>query len=238
MSGSRRAGRLTIGAVLERLKSDYPDISISKIRFLESEGLIKPQRTASGYRTFTDEDVQRLDYILSAQRDRFWPLKVIKDALDAIDRGLTPPDPSHDRPQVPRVPDLADLPSAADLRAPASSSLRLTRDELGQAAGLDRATVDALCTYGLLRADADGHFPASALPVATAAAALSGYGIEARHLRAFRTAADREIGLVEQVLAPLRGARNEQRRDEVAAELLRECIALHAALVRAALSGR
>ena len=88
-NGSER--RLTIGKVLAELRADFPDVSASKIRFLEAEGLITPQRTASGYRTFSDADVQRLGYILSAQRDRFWPLKVIGEALDALDRGLTDP---------------------------------------------------------------------------------------------------------------------------------------------------
>ena len=86
-----RLGRLTIGKVLAELGDDFPDVSASKIRYLEAEGLITPQRTASGYRTFSPADVQRLRYILSAQRDRFWPLKVIGEALDALDRGLTDP---------------------------------------------------------------------------------------------------------------------------------------------------
>ncbi len=97
MAGSRGSAKMTIGAVLDRLKPDFPDISISKIRFLESEGLITPTRTASGYRSFTEDDVSRLEYILSAQRDRFWPLKVIKDALDAMDRGLAPPEADQPR---------------------------------------------------------------------------------------------------------------------------------------------
>lgn len=224
--------RLTIGAVLERLKPEFADVSISKIRFLEAEGLISPTRTASGYRTFSEADVRRLEYILGAQRDRFWPLKVIKDALDAMDRGLQPPEQTQNLPQVPQQPAADDLPSTADLLQ-TGPQLRLTREELAQSAGLELATLEALCTFGLLKPGPDGHFGATALPVAAAAAALSRFGLEARHLRPFRTAVDREVGLVQQVLAPLRGPRQVERRDQVSAELLRECIALHTALVRA-----
>ncbi len=234
MAASRGSAKMTIGAVLDRLKPDFPDISISKIRFLESEGLITPTRTASGYRSFTEDDVTRLEYILSAQRDRFWPLKVIKDALDAMDRGLAPPEADQPRARVPVLND-PDLPEPAELIV-ASSDVRLNREELARSSGLPQSTLDALCTYGLLRPNKEGLFPASAVPIAAAAAALGSYGIEARHLRAFRTAAERELGLVEQVLAPLRGDRNEERRHQVAAVLMRECIALHSALVKAALA--
>ena len=100
MNAGPEPARMTIGAVLARLQPDFPDVSISKIRFLETEGLITPSRTGSGYRTFSEQDVERLHYILSAQRDRFWPLKVIRDALDALDRGLQPtgPDDAASRP--------------------------------------------------------------------------------------------------------------------------------------------
>lgn len=225
---------MTIGAVLESLKPDFPDISISKIRFLESEGLITPERTASGYRSFSADDVERLRYVLTAQRDRFWPLKVIREALDALDRGLTPSGPDGgERPQVPVSVDDPDVESAADL-ARSPSSVRLTRAEIASAAGLDAATLDALVGYGLLRADADGLFAASAMPVAKAAAGLAAYGLEPRHLRPFRTQADREIGLVQQIVAPLRG-RDAERSDEVSADVLHHCIALHTALVKASL---
>lgn len=236
MSGATRDGRLTIGAVLARLKPDFPDISISKIRFLESEGLISPTRTPSGYRTFGPEDLARLEYVLTAQRDRFWPLKVIREALDAMDRGLQPPETDLARPEVPAAAIDPSLPSAAQLRSAGPGQLRLTREEVARSSGLPEQTVDALCTYGLLRPDPDGHFPATALPIADAAAALAGYGVEPRHLRPFRTAADRELGLVQQILSPLHGHRYDHRREEVAAALLRECIALHAALVKAALA--
>ena len=91
VSGMTSRAFMSIGEVLGQLRSDFPDITISKIRFLEAEGLVEPERTASGYRKFSREDVERLRYVLSAQRDHYLPLRVIKEHLDAIDRGLEPP---------------------------------------------------------------------------------------------------------------------------------------------------
>jgi len=230
---------LTIGAVLAALAPDFPDISISKIRFLEAEGLLTPERTQSGYRTFSSADLERLRYILTAQRDRFWPLKVIRDALDKLDRGLEAAqgDTASSRPQVPVGVGDPDLPTASDLRR--RSDLRMTETELREAAGLDKPTFEALSTYGLLRPDPSGHFGDGSLAVARAAGALAAYGIEPRHLRPFRTAADREIGLVQQVVSPLRG--RDRRTGGTAPhdptpQILVECIALHTALVKAGLA--
>ncbi|MDO5710616.1 MAG: MerR family transcriptional regulator [Micrococcales bacterium] len=234
MSDSHSAPTRSIGSILDALRPEFPDVTISKIRFLEAQRLITPQRTASGYRSFTDADLERLRYILTAQRDRFWPLKVIREALDAIDRGLQPDDSGAGRlPSAPTPPPDPDVPTVAQLRA-THPPLRLTRAELSSASGLSGAMIDALCGYGLLQFEADGHFAGSAVPIATAATALASYGIEARHLRPFRTAADREIGLVEQVVAPL-ARRDPERKDEVTAQVLRHGIALHIALVRAAM---
>jgi DNA-binding transcriptional MerR regulator len=226
---------LTIGAVLTALREDFPDISVSKIRFLEAEGLVTPARTGSGYRSYSEADLDRLHYILTAQRDHYWPLKVIRDALDAMDRGLTPPaGPAGTltRPQAPRPETDKDVPSAASLTA--GSSLRLTRDELATASGLDAATLDALETFGLLHPDATGHFGEAALTIAHTAAALAAYGIEPRHLRPFRTAADREVGLVQQVITPHRGAARSGQAagKDPTGDVLRLCIALHTALVK------
>ncbi len=125
MPDTSPAGRLTIGGVLARLKPDFPDVSISKIRFLEAEGLISPGRTASGYRVYDEKDLERLRYILTAQRERFWPLKVIRDALDAMDRGLEAPPPQQTRAHVPAVPADADVP-ASEYFHPDLATLRLT----------------------------------------------------------------------------------------------------------------
>jgi len=227
---------MTIGAVLAALQQDFPDVTISKIRFLEAEGLVTPSRTGSGYRTYSSADVDRLRYILTAQRDHFWPLKVIASALDAMDRGLTPEhhESGMPRPSVPAPPEDPDVPTADEVTR--AGTLRLTRAELAASAGLDPDTVDALETYGLLHADATGHFGDAALTVAHSAAQLAAYGLEPRHLRPFRTAADREIGLVQQVVTPHRTASGKGSKAGAAKDLtgdvLRLCIALHTALVR------
>ncbi len=232
---------MTIGAVLAALSPDFPDITISKIRFLEAEGLVTPARTGSGYRTFSPHDLERLRYILTAQRDQFWPLKVIAEALDKLDRGLEPVHTAQASagPQAPATAVDPHLPSPSDLRR--RGRLRLTEAELRQAAGLDRLTFEALSTFGLLHPDASGHYGDSALAVARAAGALAAYGIEPRHLRPFRTAADREIGLVQQVLSPVRGRKQGtggRATHDPTPQILAECIALHTALVRAGLDAQ
>jgi DNA-binding transcriptional MerR regulator len=232
-------GSLSIGAVLALLAPDFTDLSISKIRFLEAEGLLAPERTGSGYRRYSLNDLERLRYILTAQRDRFWPLKVIREALDKLERGLEPAphDAPSSRPQVPTAAGDPDLPTALDLGR--RGDLRLTDVELRDAAGLDKPTFEALSTYGLLRPDPDGHYGDAALAVARAAGALAAYGIEPRHLRPFRTAADREIGLVQQIVSPIRsrgrGAGGTVPVDPTP-QILAECIALHTALVKAGLA--
>jgi DNA-binding transcriptional MerR regulator len=226
---------LTIGAVLAALREDFPDVSISKIRFLETAGLLTPARTGSGYRSYSEADLDRLRYILSAPRDHYWPLKVIREALDALDRGLAPPvGPAGTlaRPRPPAPTADPDVPTAASLAS--VKVLRMTREELAEAAGLDAQTLEALETFGLVRPDAGGHYGEPALAVAHAAAALAAYGLEPRHLRPFRTAADREIGLVQQVVTPhrtSRGASSSGSQDPTA-DVLRLCIALHTALVK------
>jgi DNA-binding transcriptional MerR regulator len=222
---------LTVGAVVRALTEEFPDVTISKVRFLEAEGLVTPRRTASGYRQFDEGDVERLRYVLRAQRDRFWPLKVIKDSLEAMDRGLTPAgaEGGHPRPPEP-VPDPA-VPDAGDLLP--RSDLRVTAAELAQASGLSPGVVADLTASGLLRPDGAGMHGEPDLQVAHAAAGLAAYGVEARHLRPFRTAADREVGLVEQVV----GARRGKDADRHAAEVAHLCLTLHAALVRGGLRG-
>ena len=241
MSPSATPRRLTIGAVLAALAPDFPDVTVSKIRFLEAEGLLTPERTRAGYRTFSPDDLERLRYILTAQRERFWPLKVIREALDKLDRGLEPAlgDVAPSRPQVPARATDAHLPTASALGR--RGDLRLTADELREATGLDRPTFEALSTFGLLRSDSGGHYGDASLAVARAAGALAAYGIEARHLRPFRTAADREIGLVQQVVSPVRGrsrGTGGKVTHDPTPQILAECIALHTALVRAGLAAQ
>lgn len=218
----RGRGR-TIGAVLDLLREDFPDLTVSKVRFLDTQGLVSPQRRESGYREYTDHDIERLRFVLAAQRDRFWPLKVIREALDKFDRGLAPDISPQGRPAPPAAEDDESTPSAGDLseRAP---DIRLTRAELGEGADLSADAVRELETFHLVRPDAHGHFTGADLAVARQARALAAFGLTGRHLRAFRLAADRESGLVEQAAGS-----SPERRAEVAAA----CLALHVALVKA-----
>ena len=227
--------RLGIGEVLAELRVEFPDVTISKIRFLEAEGLVEPERTAAGYRKFSRSDVERLRYVLTAQRDRYLPLKVIKEDLDAMDRGLEPAEGSG----APRVPAAVlagnGLPSGSTWLSD-GPTLRLSRDELIDAAAISAELLDKIEGFGLVRPRAAGeHYDADALVVATMVGELAAFGLEPRHLRVFKTAADRELGLVEQVVAPLRRQRDAaatSRADEVVAQLAAAAVRLHAALVR------
>jgi DNA-binding transcriptional MerR regulator len=230
---------MSIGEVLGQLRSDFPDITISKIRFLEAEGLVEPERTSSGYRKFSREDLGRLRYVLSAQRDHYLPLRVIKEHLDAIDRGLEPPALGSSGPRVPRSLVAAEgLPSPESF-LPDVSEIRLSRKELLEAAGLEPEQLEQLEQYGLVQTRPGGsHYDGDALVVAKTVAEMSRFGIEARHLRPFKAAADREIGLVEQVVTPLVRQRNPEARaraDEVVRELAALSVKLHSTLVRAGL---
>jgi DNA-binding transcriptional MerR regulator len=227
------AATLSIGEVLTQLRGDFPDITISKIRFLETEGLVSPDRTPSGYRKFASADVARLRYVLAQQRDHYLPLRVIKDQLDAIDRGLVPPGPGG----LPRVPHLAiadNAPTPEHFR-PVAPTLRLSREELLNATGLTAEQLSELEQFGLITATAGGHYDDDALTVGQVVAELGRYGLEGRHLRAFRTAAEREIGLFSQVVGPMshqRGADAKARAEETVRELAALSVRLHAALVQ------
>ncbi|HEY8482109.1 MAG TPA: MerR family transcriptional regulator [Spirillospora sp.] len=228
---------MTIGDVLGLLRPEFPDITISKIRFLESEGLVEPQRSPSGYRKFSEADVERLRFVLTAQRDHYLPLRVIRQHLQARDRGenvppLVPPQAAGDGgpPRRPRTL------VAADTTAE-SPDVRLTRRQLLDGAGIDEALLARLEEYGLVRRTG-AHYEGDALDIARAAAALGEYGFEVRHLRAAKAAADRQAGLIEQMVAPQlrrrsRGAHEEAAR--TAREIAELSVKLHAALVSAAL---
>ena len=230
---------MSIGEVLGQLRPDFADITISKIRFLEAEGLVEPERTASGYRKFSREDLSRLRYVLTAQRDHYLPLRVIKEHLDAIDRGLEPPALGAAGPKVPRALVAAEGLPGPDAFVPDVSEIRLSRKELLSAAGLAPEQLDQLEQYGLLAPRAGGsHYDGDALVVAKTVAEMARFGIEARHLRPFKSAAEREIGLVEQVVTPLVRQRNPEARaraEEVARELAALSVKLHATLVRSGL---
>jgi DNA-binding transcriptional MerR regulator len=238
MSATASHAFLSIGEVLAQLRPEYPDVTISKIRFLEAEGLIEPERTPSGYRKFSREDVARLRYVLSAQRDQYLPLRVIKAHLEAIDRGLEPPESPGGGPQVPRALVVADGLPGPETFGRDSSELRLSRDELIDAASIEPAQLSQLEQFGLVAARPGGFYDGDALVIAKTVAEMSRFGLEPRHLRAFRAAADREVGLVEQVVAPLVRQRNPEARaraEEVARELAALSVKLHATLVRSGL---
>ena len=232
---SRPRGTATrsIGQVLAILRPDFPEISISKIRFLESEGLVAPQRAASGYRRYTDADVERLRYVLEVQREHYVPLRVIREHLDQMDRGQTPPSLG-----VVRQPDgPASGPAAVGLPPPPAAPrqpLRLTRQELLEASGLTEAALAELeRTQIVLPKRGTSHYTRDALTLAIAARRMGEYGIDGRHLRAFKMSADREVGLVEQAIAP--HVRRAGGNRDVSSEVTQLVISFHAALVRTAM---
>ncbi|WP_244928152.1 MerR family transcriptional regulator [Nocardioides sp. W7] len=236
-SGASR-GRMNIGEVLDLLRPDYPGITIPKIRFLEDKGLIKPDRTPSGYRKFAAEDIERLRYVLRMQRDHYLPLKVIGEHLDAIDRGLEPPPIDAVVPTVPQVALAADgLPSPESFRR--SDQLRLSRRELVKIAEISEDLLDQLEQFGLITPRlGTGHYDTDCLVIARTARELADFGFEPRHLRAFKTAADREVGLVEQVVAPHKRGRDagaKARAEEAVSEIAALSVRLHATLVKAGL---
>ena len=225
-AGDQHTPRLTIGEVLAVLRDDFPDVTISKIRYLESEDLVHPQRTPSGYRKFSRADVSRLRYVLTAQRDHYLPLRVIKDHLEALDRGEPIPAASAPATTPPPAPGTADGEAAP-----------LTPDQFARAAGLEPEQLADCVQFGLLATDADGRHPVADLAVARAAAGLARHGIEPRHLRVYRSGVEREAGLVEQLVAPVLRARSEEARAR-ATEKLRELAGLSAQLHTALLEAR
>lgn len=215
---------MRISDVLATLQPDFPTLSPSKLRFLEEQGLVEPRRTAGGYRQYSPADLERVRYVLRQQRDRYLPLRVIGEQLAALDRG------EGNEPVVPHpVP-------GSGLRV----ADRHTAASLADAAGVEPGLVLGLVEAGVITPTAGGHFEPWALEVVAAAAALAEHGVEARHLRVFRAAADRQVGVVEQIVAPLRGQRAvaaQAHAASVAAEVGELCARLHTALVRAGVAG-
>ncbi len=202
-------GHHSIGEVLSLLKDDYPDVTISKIRFLESQGLIDPERTPSGYRKFFDQDIDRLRWILTQQRDHFLPLKVMKQRI--LEAGFDPIDDRADADEAGPAPEPALFKSrnpedrSGSALAQPTGSVSLTAIELAAAAEIDVQLLTELIRHGLIEGrDLDGEtvYDHEALVVANAAAAFSRRGLEARHLRMFKVAAEREAGVLEQLVAP------------------------------------
>lgn len=217
----------SIGEVLVALKPEFPDVSISKIRFLETEGLIAPERTSSGYRKFYDGDVQRLRTILKLQRDEYLPLRVIKERLDgdaspSESPAETAADPDEDR--VERTP-----------------NVRMGIEEIAAAAGVDADVVESLTSFGVLRPEDTGgmaYYNGEDLQILRMVSEFLKYGVEARHLRMYRHFADREATFLEQIVVPMLRQRNPEARkmaDEALAELTRSSRRLKEALLKGTL---
>ncbi|WP_428339159.1 MerR family transcriptional regulator [Mycobacterium sp.] len=227
---------MSIGAVLDLLRPDFPDVTISKIRFLEAEGLVTPQRAASGYRRFTAYDCARLRFILTAQRDQYLPLKVIKAQLDAQPDGELPLTGSPYG--VPRLVTVGDVASAeADSVAVVASRVRLSREDLLDRSGVDDDLLTALLKAGVITTGPGGFFDEHAVVILQCARALADYGVEPRHLRAFRSAADRQSDLIAQIAGPLvKGGKtgSRDRADDLAREVAALAITLHTSLIKSA----
>jgi DNA-binding transcriptional MerR regulator len=228
---------MSIGAVLDLLRGDFPDVTISKIRFLEAEGLVTPERTASGYRRFTAYDCARLRFVLTAQRDQYLPLKVIKAQLDAQGDGELPQTGSaYGVPRLVPVDETFDD-DAAGLSGVAPTQVRLRREDLLTRSGIDELLLNELIRAGVIKPGTAGFFDEHSVVIAQCARALTEYGVEPRHLRAFRSAADRQSDLIAQIAGPVvkagkAGARD--RADDLAREVAALAITLHTSLIKAA----
>ncbi|HEY0890410.1 MAG TPA: MerR family transcriptional regulator [Nocardioides sp.] len=229
--------RYNIGEVLDLLRQDFDAITIPKIRFLEDQGLVKPERTPAGYRKFRDADVERLRYILRMQRDHYLPLKVIGEHLDAMDRGLEPPPVEPVVPTVPQVALAADgVPSPESFSR--RDNVRLSRKELLKIAAVSEDLLAELEQFGLITAQRTGHYDSDALVIAQTARELADFGLEPRHLRGMKAAVDREVGLVKQIVEPHRRANDaaaQARAEQLASEIAALAVRLHATLVKAGL---
>ena len=221
----------TIGEVINRLIEEFPEVTISKIRFLESHELVTPTRTASGYRKFSLIDVERLRYILRMQRDHFLPLKVIRGHLDAMDRGLEPPNVGDVTPKPPRS--LASTDSLAE--SASAKAIRLTREELIESADCSEDLIKELLSFGLVAPDDSGYFDGRDLAIVQTANSLAGFGLEPRHLKTIKSSASREIDLFAPLITAARSGRNGASKAEVqelALQISNAILQLHALVLR------
>lgn len=218
--GVSRRATMNIGAVLTELKREFPTVSHSKIRFLEEQGLVQPERTPAGYRIFSEADVERLRFALAAQRDSFLPLRVIRERLAALDAGL----------------------EDAPVGEPVASShgARVSLAELAELVGIAPEQINELTLAGVITTDAGGRYPASAVTVAQLASELMRQGLDPRHLRLMRSAADRQVDVVAQLTSVMRGrpnapqdSRARERAVQSANDLSGLLSRLHGALVAA-----
>ncbi len=220
---SRSRDYLSIGEVLDSVRADFPDVSISKIRFLEAEGLIAPERTPAGYRKFFEPDVARLRYILSLQRDHFLPLRVIKERLAEADASGSYPEAEAPRTAARNGRKRAAAPDPEP--ALVEVSVQMTRSELRDAAGLTDEQMHALEDFGVIGKRDSDVYDANDLVIARTSGRFFAYGVEPRHLRMYRQFADREAAFFEQIVTPALMRKDPNGADE-AHRSVKELLAL------------
>ncbi len=216
---------MSIGVVLDTLTPQFPDVTVSKIRFLESEGLITPQRTASGYRRFTEADVDRLRFILTTQRDNYTPLKVIREQLEAMDSGQVTAIVGAGRAET--------LVKADQFRAPVIT--RLTDADVASQANTTEEEIAHLTQLGLIAPDASGFYTADDVAVASTALALKAFGFNARQLKSLRNNARRQADLIAQVARPVANSKSDnatQQAEELSQQMTALMVSLHGMLVK------
>lgn len=222
----------SIGQVLKILAEEFPDVSISKIRFLESEGLITPERAPSGYRKYSDADIQRLRYILDVQQKQYLPLKVIREHLAALDAGTTPP--PLDAPASDLVETKVPATAPVAVTHPPKNPIQITRRELLRLSGLSDTVLAELERHALVvPRRGTVYFGRDALTVAVVARKLAPYGLDARHLRLIKQAAERESALVDQVVSS--HARRGTNPRQALADVMQLVLHAHAALLRSSI---
>lgn len=227
--GVSRTPTMSIGSALGVLQQEFPAVTISKVRFLEDQGIVAPHRTPSGYRTYSQADLERLRFALAAQRDSYLPWAKIRERLDELDSGGA---------GVP-APGARVVTEDGELTAAVSRS-RMTNEQLSEAAGAPLALVAELVDAGIVVADAGGKYPAGAVDVVRAAVELAEHGVQTRHLRALRSAAERQVDLVDAIVAPVRGRRggpgsttSRTEAHTLADEVSSSFVRFHSALLRA-----
>lgn len=219
---------MSIGVVLDRLRAEFPDVAVSKIRFLEAEGLITPQRTASGYRRFTDDDVERLRYILVTQRDNYLPLKIIREQLEAMDSGQVR--------SLMSASETEPIISPEKFRRPVKT--RLSEADVAEQANCSTSDVASVAATGIISADASGFFTADDVRIVSTTLALQDFGFAPAQIKRLRTAAERQADLISQVAGPValgKDASARQRAEEMGQQISALVVSLHASLVKNAL---
>ncbi|MDK9295327.1 MerR family transcriptional regulator [Propionibacterium freudenreichii] len=235
----------SIGQVLNILKAEFPDVTISKIRFLEGEGLVSPERAPSGYRKYSESDIERLRYILRVQRDQYLPLKVIRENLELMDAGKEPPKANDPRPAAgagESVPDPQPAATHTVQAAPGdqmvgqrgSHPIKLTRRELIKASGVPEAMLIELERQRMVVTRRNSiYYGREALVLCVVARKLQAYGMDTRHLRAIKQVAEREAGMIEQGAQPF--LRNDPEAGHTINELAQLVLAAHTALMHVVL---